>query len=102
MGRSNGRYTAEFKAEIVSLVVRAGRPVSEVSRKHKVPTSSIYAWVRQARIDGGDGPEGGLTTAERSELSALRKKLREVTRERDFLARAAAFFASPSKKGSPS
>ena len=48
-------------------------------------------WVHQAEIDGGARP--GTSTVEAEEMARLRKQLREVTEERDILARAVAFFA---------
>jgi transposase len=48
--------------------------------------------VNQARADRTKG-KTGLTTAEREELSKLRKQVRELQIERDILKKAAAFFA---------
>ena len=48
-------------------------------------------WVRQAEIDAGLKP--GVTSGEAEEIARLRKQLREVTEERDILARAVGFFA---------
>ena len=47
----------------------------------------------QAEIDDGRGPTGALTTEEREELKRLRREVRQVTMERDFLKKATAFFA---------
>ena len=49
--------------------------------------------MRQAEIDQGNNPSGALTTAERQELTRLRRELRQVKMERDFLKKAASFFA---------
>jgi transposase len=50
--------------------------------------------VAQAEVDaGGGGGEGALTTAERAELSALRREVKTLRQERDILKRATAFFA---------
>lgn len=86
-------FTKEFKAEIVKLVLHGGRSVPEVCREHGLGETSVYNWVKQARIDNGHGPAGALTTEEREELSRLRKENRELRRERDFLTQATAFFA---------
>ena len=56
------------------------------------------SWVKQADIDDGQGPEGALTTEEREELRRLRRDNRRLTMERDFLKKAAAFFAKDSDR----
>ena len=42
---------------------------------------------------GGGKPDAPLTTAERPELAQLRRQLRQITLERDILAKATAWFA---------
>ncbi|SOZ19453.1 transposase (fragment) (plasmid) [Cupriavidus taiwanensis] len=57
------------------------------------PTAqTIYNWVAQADRDAGKRHDG-LSTAERQELTHLRRELRQVKMERDILAKAAAWFA---------
>jgi transposase len=53
--------------------------------------------VQQAKADRGEGKPGALMTAEREELSRLRKRVRELEVERDILKNAAAFFAKEMK-----
>ena len=50
----------------------------------------MHRWLAQAEIDTGQ--RDGLTTAEREELSRLRRELRVVREERDVLAKAIGFF----------
>jgi transposase len=50
-------------------------------------------WVKQADRDRGRG-DGGLTTAEREELSRLRRENRKLREEREILSKAAAWFAN--------
>jgi transposase len=52
--------------------------------------STVQRWVAQAEVDRGQ--RDGLTTAEREELSRLRREMRVVCEERDVLAKAIAFF----------
>ena len=60
------------------------------------PTAwSIALWVKQAQRDIGKG-DGGLTTAEREELSRLRRENRKLKEEREILSKAAAWFATES------
>jgi len=52
--------------------------------------------VKQAQIDRAGDCQGSLTSAERQELNALRRDLKRVRMERDFLKKAATFFARES------
>lgn len=76
MGRRG--YPTEFRRRVVELV-ESGRPVRELAKDFEVSEQTIYTWRRQARIDRGD--EDGLTSAERAELSTMRKRLREAEAE---------------------
>jgi len=93
MARKRRKFTKEFKAEVVKLVLDGGRTVPDVCRQHDLSESSVYLWVKQAQVDRGQGPAGALTTEEKAELSQLRRECRELRRERDFLERATAYFA---------
>ena len=66
---------AEFRQRVVDLV-EASRPVAQVAAELGISDKSIYMWRRQARIDAG--VDAGLTTAEKAELAALRKQVREL------------------------
>lgn len=45
----------------------------------------------------GGGPAGALTTAERDELSSLRRRVKTLEMEREILKKATAFFAKESR-----
>lgn len=95
--RKRNRYSPEFKAEAVELMRRGGKPVAELAQELGVSEQSLYRWSEQAKIDEKADPEGPLTTAERAELAALRRQLRAVEQERDFLKKTAAYFAAAKK-----
>lgn len=93
MSRRNRRkYTPEQKADAVRLVREVGN-LAQVARDLELTETSLRHWVKQAEIDEGRGQEGALTTEEREELRRLRRENRTLEMERDFLKKAAAFFA---------
>ena len=95
--RKRRSFNAEFKAEAVRLVREGGKSVPQVAKDLELTDSALRNWVKQAEVDEGKGPTGALTSAEREELTRLRKENRQLMMERDFLKKAAAFFA---KEGS--
>jgi transposase len=84
-------FTPEFKARTVELVRTSGKSVGEVCRDLDLTETAVRRWIAQADIDAGR--RDGLTTAEREELSRLRRENRVLREERDILKKAAAFFA---------
>jgi putative transposase len=59
--------------------VEAGRRGAEVAGDLGFSDQTIYTWRRQDRIDRG--LEAGLTTREKAELVAARKRIRELEAE---------------------
>jgi transposase-like protein len=86
-------HTREFKAETVALVRAGGRTAAQVARDLGLADSLVYDWIRQAKVDEGNGPAGALTTAEREEISHLRREVKVLRMEREILKKAATFFA---------
>lgn len=95
--RARRKFTAEYKAEVVRLVLDGDKSIGQVSRELDLTESAVRNWVRQAKIDAGQGPAGALTTAERAELVALRREAKQLRMEREILKKATAFFAKESK-----
>jgi transposase len=95
MNQRRGAYTPQFRQQMVELVGIGRKPI-ELAKEFGCHESSISAWVRQAQADvlGGGKPDAPLTTAERQELAQLRRQVRQVTQERDILAKATAWFAN--------
>lgn len=94
--RTRRVHTREFKAETVELVRAGGRSIGQVARDLGLADSLVRAWVNQADVDAGKGPHGALTTAEKEELSHLRREVKVLRMEREILKRAATFFAKES------
>jgi transposase len=91
--RKKRTFTAEQKAEAVRIVEQSGKSVTQVAREMGLTTSALAKWVNQAKIDKEASPRGALTSSERQELNQLRRELKRVEMERDFLKKVATFFA---------
>ena len=71
-------YPPEFRRRVIDLV-EAGRRVAEVAADLGISDQRIYNWRRQDRIDRG--LEAGLTSAEKAELAAAKKRIHELETE---------------------
>jgi transposase len=91
MPKSKPPYPEEFRREAVELV-RQGRSIPDVAESLGMSGQSLRNWVRQEQLDRRERDDG-LTSAEREELRALRKRVRRLEQERDILKRATALFA---------
>ena len=92
MPRTKPPYPPEFRREAVQLVL-AGRSVRDVAESLGCSDQSLHNWVKQHQLDRRERDDG-LTSAEREELRALRKRVKRVEQERDILKRAAVLFAA--------
>ena len=93
MGAARKKYTPEYKAEAVDLVVNSGRPVAEIARDLGIHAATLGNWVNLAKKDG-TVTEKPVTADERARLRELEDENRKLRMERDFLKKAAAWFAS--------
>ncbi len=74
--RSRRKFSKEYKAEVVTLIRQGNKTIGAVCRDLGLPETAVRRWVKQADVDLGEGPSGALTTAEREELSDLRKRVK--------------------------
>ena len=82
--RPRRQFTDEFKASAVRLVLDEGKSVGAAARDLDLTETALREWVKRAQADRSKG-RTGLTTAEREELSRLRKENRELRTEREIL-----------------
>ncbi len=93
--RARRLFAPEYKAEVVQLCRAGDRSIGQVAKDMGLGESVVRRWVNQADID--EGRRDGLTTAERDELTRLRKENRMLREDRDILRRATAFFAKETR-----
>ncbi len=90
------RYSAEFKREAILRAAEEGVTDKAVCEELGISTRQFLRWRDELQLLGDDAfPGQGRTRDE--ELSALKRELAQVKKERDFLKEAAAYFAKESK-----
>ena len=85
-------FTPEFKAEVVALARRGDRSIGEICRDMDLVESAVRRWIARADVD--EGRRDGMTSTEREEIAALRRRVRVLEEEREILKKAARFFAA--------
>src|SRR5450432_4139785 len=88
--RKRRKFTPQFKADAVRLVTTGAKTIAAVTEEFDLTETALRAWVKRAEADEGKGTRETLTTAERSELIDLRKRLKRAEMERDILKKATA------------
>ena len=78
-------YPPEFRRRAIALV-KSGRTVAKTAIDLDITQATIYAWIKQDRIDRGEIP--GRTTEESKELRKARRRIRELEDEVEILRRA--------------
>ena len=86
------KYSPEFRERAVRLSRESDRPMRAVARDLGVCPETLRVWVRQDEADDGSRADR-LTTAEREELAALRREIRDLRRSNEILKAASVFFA---------
>jgi len=102
MGEKRRQFTREFKLEAVRLASEGGKTPEQVARELGIRGDMVRSWMKQ--VEGRAGSEGkeifpgnGKLTSKDEEIRALRRELEVVKQERDFLKKAAAYFAKGSR-----
>jgi len=94
--RKRKTYTSEFKEEVLELLSQPDQTVAGVARDLGLSSSMVNRWRKEKRELGRQAFVGqGVTRDE--ELTRLKRELAKVTKERDFLRSAAAYFAKEAK-----
>ena len=93
------RFDRDFKLSAVKMVTEGGHKAAEVARSLGIHPNQLYNWKRKY---GDKGDKAFPGKGNMTELSALRRKLREVEMERDILKKAVGIFSKPSENGTGS
>ncbi len=91
------QFTDVFKTEAVRLTRESGRPVTQVARELGIADNLLYRWRSEQHSVDSQGRTREAVRAEQDELTRLKRENEILRKERDFLKRAAAFFARESQ-----
>jgi len=94
--RKHKRFDRDFKLSAVKMCTEGGHTTTEVAKSLGIHPNRLYNWKKKFSDDGDKAfPGKGHLT----ELSALRKELREVQMERDILKKAVGIFSKTTDNG---
>ena len=85
-------HPAEFRQLKFELARTWDKPVAALAKDLGISESCLRNWMAQADADDG-GRQDRLTTAEKKELTELRRRNRQLEMKNEILKRAAAYFA---------
>ena len=97
-------YSRELREEAVKMITEGGMKGPEVAKRLSIPKSTITYWVRAEREGtlSRVGSNAKLLTEEQMEVARLKREVAELKMERDFLTKAAAYFAKGPQSGTRS
>lgn len=91
------RYSAEFKRQVLRRADEPGITDALVCEELGVSTRQLRRWREAVQEHGDEIAFPGHGKVRDQELAKLRRELKKVTEERDFLRDAARYFAKESK-----
>lgn len=94
--RPRRKFSDEFKRDAVEIVHSSGKSIAQVARELGIYDSTLGSWVKQDEINRG--VRDGVTTAEREEVTELRRENARLRMERELLKRAVAFWVRESNE----
>ena len=90
------KFSAEYKREAVAMLDAPGGTVRQIAADLGIGAAMLGRWRREVRQHPTQAFVGNGRSRD-EEVSQLRRELARVTKERDFLREAAAFFARGSR-----
>ena len=92
MSERRRRFSPQYRAEAVQMVIATGKPIAEVARELGIHDGTLGNWVNAFRRAHPE-PDQADAPVERARVSELEAEVRRLRLENEFLKKAAAFFA---------
>jgi transposase len=97
MAKKRTNYTHEYKVEAVRILIDSGKPLAVVAKELDVSAYLLNRWKRELQGDATTAGSKSPIKSRDEEILQLRRDLKRVSDERDFLKKTAAYFAKESK-----
>ena len=81
------KYSPQFKAEAVAMVIETGRPVAEVARSLELGEGTLGNWVNAYRPANPE-PDAPLSPVQRARVKEMEDEIRRLRMENEFLKKA--------------
>ena len=87
------RFTPEYRRDVAALVLDTGSSIASVARDLGLGESVVGRWVKLERERRQAAEQGRPDPREMdAEITVLRRRVRELEKENEFLGKASAFF----------
>lgn len=97
MKKVRRKFTKDFKIQAVAAMKDTDRSHTEIAEELGISASLLYKWRDKLEEKGEDAfPGSGNLAGKDKQIAELQKELEKVRQERDFLRRAATYFAKGS------
>lgn len=98
MKKKKGRYSNEFKQEVLRMAETSEKPISELERDLGLSAGLVRKWMQRYRIDEHDQELARSESNEsEAEIRRLKRELEIVKQERDILKKAIQVFSREQK-----
>src|SRR3954470_3102939 len=84
MPEQRRKFSPQFKAEAVQMVLETGKPIAEVARDLGINEGTLGNWVNIWRRDNPE-PVPDLSPVERARVKEMEDKIRRLRMENEFL-----------------
>lgn len=88
------KYTPQFKADAVELVITSGRPIAQCAVDLGINEGTLGNWVREWRDEHPEHGQENRGPVEWAKFQAVQAENAELKRENEFLGKVSAFFAA--------
>ena len=89
------RHTPQYRRDVASLVLDTGSSIASVARDAGLGESVVGRWVTLERERCQAAEQGRPNPREmEAQITALRRRVRELEKENELVGKASAFFAS--------